>query len=330
MGMRIVHSSSLRPLKGKAITVIGYGSQGRAHALNMRDAGLNLVIGLPSRSRSRRRAKADGFKVTTPSRAVAQADIIIVLAPDHLHASVYRADIETKLRERQMLGFAHASSVHFGMVQPPPFVDVVLLAPLGPGKRLRELRGRTDGVPCFFAIHQNPSGRARSIGLALARAIGCIPAGAIETTFAEEAVGDLFGEQAVLCGGLGELLKAGVETLIARGLTPHNAYLECVYQLDLIVDLIKSEGLAGMYRRISPTASYGARQAGPRVIAETSRRAMVKLFKEIESGKFFAAWTRTGRRNPPRDRIDPPVSRAFGDAEREVLRALKPKTRKPK
>jgi ketol-acid reductoisomerase len=261
---------------------------------------------------------------------VAQADIIFVLAPDHLHASVFRADIESNLGEHRMLVFAHASSVHFGMVKPPPFVDVVLVAPLGPGKRLRELHGRADGVPCFFAIHQNPSQRARPLGLAVARAIGCIPAGAIETTFAEEAVGDLFGEQAVLCGGLGELLTAGVETLIARGLTPHNAYLECVYQLDLIVDLIKSEGLAGMYRRISPTASYGARQAGPRVISETSRRAMTKLFKEIESGAFFEAWTRKGQRNPSRDHIDPPVSRSFREAEREVLKALKPKKRKPK
>jgi ketol-acid reductoisomerase len=330
--MRIVRTASLRPLKGKRIAILGYGSQGRAQALNMRDVGIEAIIGLPSRGRSRRRAKADGFTVTTPSRAAAQADILFVLAPDHLHEMVYQESIRPHLNDAhvRVLVFAHASSVHFGMVKPPPFVDVVLIAPLGPGKRLRELRAQPDGVPCFLAIHQDSSGCARSIGLALASAIGCLPAGAIETTFAEEAVGDLFGEQAVLCGGLGELLKAGVETLISRGLTPHNAYLECVYQLDLIVDLVKSEGLSGMYRRISPTASYGARKAGPMIVPQASRRAMLQLFKEIESGRFFRSWTKRGGRGLPRHQIDPPVPKEFARAEQEVLKALKPKRQRSK
>jgi ketol-acid reductoisomerase len=208
------------------------------------------------------------------------------------------------------------------MVHPPEFVDVVLVAPLGPGKRLRELSGQKGGVACFFAIHQNPSRRARPIGLALARAIGCLPAGAIETTFAAEAVGDLFGEQAVLCGGLGELLKAGVDTLIAHGHSPHTAYLECVYQLDLIVDLIKSEGLAGMYRRISPTAAAGAASAGPKIITPTTRRAMDRLFRHIDSGRFFREWARSAGTKRGAARRNPPVPAGYRRGERDVLKSL--------
>jgi ketol-acid reductoisomerase len=327
--MKITRTASLEPLKGRSIAILGYGSQGRAQALNLRDAGFAATIGLPGRSRSRRTAKTDGFTVRTLAKA-ADADILFFLIPDHCHGAVFESEIRDHLRPSQMLIFAHASSVHFDLVKPPSSVDVVLIAPLGPGKRLRELNAQTNGVPCFFAIEQDASHKARKIGLALARAIGCIPAGAIETTFAEEAIGDLFGEQAVLCGGLGELLKAGVETLIQRGLTPHNAYLECVYQLDLIVDLIKSEGLAGMYRLISPTAAYGARVAGPSVISPGSRRAMERLYDEIESGRFFKNWIKQGARGLPRTKIEPPVSRAFTEAERAVLRALKPTRRKSK
>lgn len=327
--MKIIRTASLAPLKGRTIAILGYGSQGRTQALNLRDAGLTATIGLPGRSRSRRTATADGFTVTTPAKAAA-ADVIFFLVPDHLHGTVFDHDIRDHLRAGQLLVFAHASSVHFDLVTPPPFVDVVLVAPLGPGKPLRELNAQPDGVPCFFAIEQDASGDARKIGLALAHAIGCIPAGAIETTFAEEAVGDLFGEQAVLCGGLGELLRAGVETLIKRGLTPHNAYLECVYQIDLIVDLIKSEGLAGMYRLISPTAAYGAREAGPAVISPGSRKAMERLYDDIESGRFFRNWVKQGKRGFPRKQIEPPVSRAFTNAERTVLKGLKPTKRKTK
>ena len=327
--MKIIRTASLQPLKNRRIAILGYGSQGRAQALNLREAGFEATLGLPARSRSQRQSKADGFTVTTPAKA-ADADILLFLIPDHVHGTVFETEVRAHLRPKQMLVFAHASSVHFGLLVPPPFVDVILIAPMGPGKRLRELNAQTDGVPCFFAVEQDASHSARKIGLALARAIGCLPAGAIETTFAEEAVGDLFGEQAVLCGGLGELLKAGVETLIARGLTPHNAYLECVYQIDLIVDLIKSEGLAGMYRLISPTAAYGAREAGPAVISPGSRRAMERLFNEIESGRFFKDWTKQGAHRLPRHLIEPPVSAAFTNAERQVLRALKPKKRKSK
>lgn len=327
--MKIIRTASLAPLEDRSIAILGYGSQGRAQALNLRGAGLTATIGLPSRSGSRRKAITDGFTVTTPAQAAA-ADVVFFLVPDHLHGTVFDNEIREHLRPRQMLVFAHASSVHFDLVKPPAFVDVVLIAPLGPGKRLRELNAQPDGVPCFFAIEQDASGHARRIGLALARAIGCLPAGAIETTFAEEAIGDLFGEQAVLCGGLGELLKAGVETLIKRGLTPHNAYLECVYQIDLIVDLIKSEGLAGMYRLISPTAAYGAREAGPVVISPGSRKAMERLYDDVASGRFFRNWVKQGARGFPREQIEPPVSRAYSNAERTVLKGLKPTKRKTK
>jgi len=319
--VRVTHSASWRPLRGKRIAVLGYGSQGRAQALNMRDAGFAATVGLPGRSAARRAARGDGLTVTVPRRAVADADVIFVLAPDHLHGTLYADDIGPHVRPGQMLVFAHASSIHFGLIKPPPFVDIVLIAPLGPGKRLRELRGLKDGVACFFAVHQDASRRARPVGLALARAIGCLPAGAIETTFAAEAVGDLFGEQAVLCGGLGELLTAGVETLIRHGHTPHTAYLECVYQIDLIVDLIKSEGLDGMYRRISPTAAYGAAVAGPKIITPAVCRAMDRMYRQIESGRFFREWVKTAARQTG-PQPHPKVPSGYRRGEREVLREL--------
>ncbi len=320
--MRVIRSATLRPLAGRKIAVLGYGSQGRAQALNLRDAGFVPVIGLPTRSASRRKARADRLTVLTPAEAVAKSDIVFVLAPDHVHGVLFDAEIAPRLYAGQTLVFAHASSVHFGVLRPPVFVDVILVAPLGPGKRLRELRGRADGVPCFWAVDQNPSRGAQQTALALARAIGCLPAGAIQTTFADEAVGDLFGEQAVLCGGLGELLTAGVGTLVRHGLSPQAAYLECVYQIDLIVDLIKSEGLAGMYDLISPTAAYGAKVAGPKVIGVEARRAMERLYADIASGKFFKDWVKHNSPRKSRARLTPNVPPAFARGERDTRRLL--------
>lgn len=318
--MRVIRKSSLSPLRGKKIAVIGYGSQGRAQALNMRDAGLMPVIGLPPASRSRTQARKDRITARTATAASRDADVIFMLAPDHLHGVIF-ADIAPHLHAGQVLVFAHASSIHFGIVKPPRLVDVVLIAPLGPGKRLRELRGKRDGLACFFAVHQNPSGRARPIGLALAKAIGCLPAGAIETTFAEEAVGDLFGEQAVLCGGLSALLQAGVDTLVRHGARPENAYLECVYQLDLIVDLIKSEGLRGMFRQISPTAAHGAWTAGPRIVSPSVRKAMDAIYRDIESGVFMRRWlAASAHKKGNRTSV---VSRSFARGESTVLKALR-------
>jgi ketol-acid reductoisomerase len=255
--------------------------------------------------------------VTTPALAVAAADIVFVLAPDHLHGELYKKSVHSHLRPGMALVFAHASSIHFGLILPPDDVDVILIAPLGPGKRLRELRGRRNGVGCFFSVYQDASGDARGVGLALAKRIGCLPAGAIETTFAAEAVGDLFGEQAVLCGGLSALLQAGVETLVRHGLKPEAAYLECVYQLDLIVDLIKSDGLEGMLRQISPTAAYGALVAGPQVIGAPSRRAMDALYRQIASGTFLRSWVKRSRKAS--GRLQPKVSAPFRRGERAIL-----------
>ncbi|MBD3297022.1 MAG: ketol-acid reductoisomerase [candidate division Zixibacteria bacterium] len=320
--MRVIRTASLKPITKKTIAVIGYGSQGRAQALNLRDAGIDPIIGLPSRSRSRRRAKTDGFTVTTTPRATRDADIILLLAPDHVHGVVFTSDIEPYLRDGQAIVVAHAASVHFETVTPPDNVDVIMVAPLGPGKRLRELRGERDGVSCFVAVHHDHSGDAMPLALALAKGIGCLPAGAIPTTFAHEAVGDLFGEQAVLCGGLGALLEAGVMTLIKHGFPPHAAYLECVYQLDLIIDLVKSEGLAGMYENISPTAAFGARRTGKRVISPAVRNAMDDVFADVDSGRFFRSWVRAGAQTTDRKQLAPTVAREFARGERDVLQQL--------
>lgn len=318
--MRVIRTSSLRPLRGKTIGIIGYGSQGRAQALNLRDAGIAPIIGLPARSRSRAVARRDGMVVKTVANVTRLCDVLFMLAPDHLHGIIYVQAIEPHLREGQMLVFAHASSVHFGLVKPIDNVDVILIAPLGPGKRLRELYGMREGVACFFALHQNATKGARAIGLALAKAIGCIPAGAIETTFEEEAVGDLFGEQAVLCGGVPSLLQAGVDTLVRHGASPARAYLECVYQLDLIVDLLKADGIRGMYAQISPTAAYGAMSAGPKIISPDVRKAMDEIHRNIVSGSFMRRWVGSAGKSPTATRI----SKSYLKGESEVLSALSP------
>jgi ketol-acid reductoisomerase len=318
--MRIIRQSSLAPLRGKIIAVIGYGSQGRAQALNLRDNGYKPVIGLPNTSRSRMRVRRDGLTVTTTEEAVASADIVLVLAPDHLHGVVYDKSIKSNLRAGQTLVFAHGLSVHFGLIKPLAEVDVIMIAPLGPGKRLRDLRGRKDGVACFIAVQQNPSGQARKLGLALAKAVGCLPAGAIETSFATEAVGDLFGEQAVLCGGLTALMQAGVDTLVQYGIRPEIAYLECMYQIDLIVDLIKSEGMAGMFSQISPTAAYGASLAGPKIVTPDVRRAMNGIYKTIADGQFLRRWLTESSRK--RTLKAPKISAAYRKGETVVLRAF--------
>ncbi len=300
--MRVYHTKDAdrRVLKNKSIGIIGYGSQGRAQALNMRESGVVPLIGLPSRSRRRRVARADGFTVTTTRRLVSRSDILLFLAPDHLQGTIFETEICPDLRSGQMLVFAHAASVHFGAVRPPTGVDVVLIAPLGPGKRLRELFRQKPGVACFFGVFQDASGRAKKLGLALVAAIGCLRTGAIETTFAEEAVGDLFGEQAVLCGGLARLLKLGFDTLVENGLSPEKAYLECVFQIDLIVDLIKSGGIAGMLQRVSQTAARGAIANGPRIIDERARLSFQKIYREVESGGFFTSLV-NGAPNGPID-----------------------------
>lgn len=324
--MRITRTSTLRPLRDKTVGIIGYGSQGRAQALNMRDAGIEPRIGLPGRSRSRSIARRDGLTVMSTGLLTQTSDILFVLAPDHLHGTIYDCDIAPHLRSGQLLVFAHASSIHFGLVKPPRDVDVVLVAPLGPGKRLRELRGLSSGVACFIAIHQNATKQARPVALALAKGIGCIAAGAIETTFAEEAVGDLFGEQAVLCGGVPALLQAGVETLVRHGADPARAYLECVYQLDLIVDLIKTDGIRGMFEQISPTAAFGAKAAGPLIVTSAVHRAMDRIHMNIVSGSFMRQWVKSAKHEVRAGKI----SASYLKGEREVLSVLSPSSKRTK
>jgi len=292
--------ADLKYLKGKVIAVIGYGSQGRAQALNLRDSGLDVIIGLPKGSKSIRKAQPDGFKVYSTEKASTLGDIVSILVPDHLHKKIYYKQIEPNLIPEKTLVFASGFSVHFQLVLPPDFVDVIMVAPHAPGEVMRKLFTERKGVSCFIAVHQDYSGNAKSKALAYAKAIGCTKAGAFETTFENEAIGDLFGEQAVLGGGLSELLKAGFEVLVESGLPPENAYLECVHQLDYIVNTIKSYGIAGMFARISKTAEYGSYLTGKRVINNRVKGEMKKILTGIEDGSFAKKWIReyeNGMRN---------------------------------
>jgi len=273
-------------LKGRKLAVIGYGSQGRAQALNLRDSGFSPIIGLPTGSRSRRKAKRDGFTVTTPAKAVKNAEIIVVLVPDHKHKELFERDLPGAIHTGQTFIFAHALSVHFKLVTQPPDVDFLLVAPHGPGIRVREKYLAGEGVTAFVGRTGESSPGCLKLAASYAAAIGCAKAGMIETSFHHEAVGDIFGEQAVLCGGLVGLLKTGFDTLVRAGLPPENAYLECVYQLDLIVDLIKKYGIGGMYDRISLTAALGSVKAESQIINRQSEKAMAVMLKNIEDGKF--------------------------------------------
>ncbi|MCH9030931.1 MAG: ketol-acid reductoisomerase [candidate division Zixibacteria bacterium] len=269
--------------------VLGYGNQGRALALNLKDSKRGVVIGLPVRSKSIRKALNDNFSVVeNVTDAVRKASVIVFAFPDHLHARTYQKDILPNLKKGQTLVFLHGTSIHFGLIQPPRDVDVVMLAPHAPGYAVREKFLSGESISCFWAIHQNYSRQARRRVFQFARSIGIATTKRtmIKTTFADEAVGDLFGEQVVLCGGLSELIHSGFQTLTKRGHSPDNAYLEVCYQIDLIVDLIKRFGIAGMYQRISVAARLGSSLSARRVIAKQTRKNMNAILKEIESGDF--------------------------------------------
>ena len=284
--------ADLRRLKGKTIAVIGYGSQGRSQALNLRDSGLQVVVGLPARSKSRKIARRDGFDVCSTPEAVRAADLISILIPDHLQKKVYREQIEPHVSPGKTLLFACGMSIHFRMIRPPHFLDVIMVAPHAPGAVMRKLFLQGKGVLCFIAVQQDRSRGALKRALAYAKGIGCTRAGGVKTTFEHEAIGDLFGEQAILCGGLTELLKSGFNLLVRAGLPAENAYLECVHQLDYIVDTIKSHGIAGMFDRISKTAEFGSYLTGRRVITPQVEGQMKKILKEIKDGQFARKWLR--------------------------------------
>jgi ketol-acid reductoisomerase len=285
----------LSQLKDKTIAIIGYGSQGHAHALNLRDSGLNVVVGLYEGSKSWSKAEAAGLKVATVADAAKEADIIMILVSDHLQADLYKDHIAPNLEPGNTLMFAHGFAIHFKEVIPPDFIDVSMIAPKSPGHRVRELYTEGVGVPGLLAVHQDATGNAKQNALAYALGLGCLKAGVIETTFKEEAESDLFGEQAVLCGGVSELIRAGFETLTEAGYAPEIAYFECLHELKLIVDLIYEGGLGYMRYSVSDTAEYGDYTRGPRVITQQTREEMKKILAEIQSGQFAREWMAENR-----------------------------------
>jgi ketol-acid reductoisomerase len=282
---------SLAPLQGKRIAVLGYGSQGRAQALNLRESGLDVCVGLRRESWSRGIAEEDGLEVLDSSEAAGQGDVIAILIPDELQRDAYEASVRPALRGDKTLLFSHGFNIRFGRIVPPPEVDVVMVAPKSPGHLLRRVFKDGGGVPALLAVHNDASGRAAKTALAYAKGIGSTRAGVIETTFAEETETDLFGEQAVLCGGLTSLIQAGFETLVEAGYQPEIAYFECLHEMKLIVDLIYEGGLAAMRHSISNTAEYGDLTRGPRLIGPEVRARMRELLEEIRSGKFAEEWT---------------------------------------
>ena len=273
-------------LEGKTIAVIGYGSQGHAHALNAKESGCNVIIGLYEGSKSWAKAEKQGFEVYTAAEAAKKADIIMILINDELQADMYKKDIEPNLKDGDMLMFAHGFNVHFGCITPPSFVDVTMIAPKGPGHTVRSEYQAGKGVPCLVAVHQDASGKALDKALAYALAIGGARAGVLETDFRTETETDLFGEQAVLCGGVCALMQAGFETLVEAGYDERNAYFECVHEMKLIVDLIYQSGFAGMRYSISNTAEYGDYITGPKIITEDTKKAMKKILSDIQDGTF--------------------------------------------
>lgn len=288
MAARIFYQEdcNLSLLEGKTIAIIGYGSQGHAHALNLKDSGCNVIIGLYEGSKSWAKAESQGFKVYTAAEAAKQADIIMILINDENQAEMYKNDIEPNLEEGNMLMFAHGFAIHFGQIVPPKFVDVAMIAPKGPGHTVRSEYQEGKGVPCLVAIEQDASGKAMDKALAYALGIGGARAGVLETTFRTETETDLFGEQAVLCGGVCALMQAGFETLVEAGYDARNAYFECIHEMKLIVDLIYQSGFEGMRYSISNTAEYGDYITGPKIITEETKKSMKKILSDIQDGTF--------------------------------------------
>jgi ketol-acid reductoisomerase len=277
-------------IQSKKVAIIGYGSQGHAHALNLKDSGVTVAVGLPETSRSRAKAQAAGLTVKTPAEAAEWADVIMVLIPDTSQPSVYRKDIAPHLQSGKTLMFAHGFNIRFATIKPPPDVDVSMIAPKSPGHRVRELYVEGAGTPALLAVEQNPSGRARDLALSYGRALGVTRAGVLETTFAEETETDLFGEQAVLCGGVSALVKAGFNTLVEAGYQPEIAYFECLHELKLIVDLMYRGGLNYMRYSVSDTAEHGDYTGGPRVITDDTRQELRRMLAEIQNGTYARKW----------------------------------------
>ncbi len=282
--------ANLERIQQKRIAVIGYGSQGHAHALNMRDSGCDVVVGLPAASKSREKAEADGLRVLSPADAAQQADVIMILIPDQHHREVFERDIRPALAPGKMLMTAHGFSLHYSQIVPPADVDVAMVAPKGPGHMLRRLYVEGVGVPAVWAVHQDATGEAEALTLAYARAIGSTRAGVLRTTIPEETETDLFGEQVVLCGGLTSLIRNGFETLVEAGYQPEIAYFECMHEVKLIVDLMYQGGMSYMRYSISDTAEYGDYVSGPRIVDQHVRDEMRQVLQEIQNGTFATRW----------------------------------------
>jgi len=290
--MKVFYDSDadLSIIRGKKVAVIGYGSQGHAHALNLKDSGVQVVVGLRADSASRDKAARAGLDARDVGEAVKGADVVMILAPDEKQAAIYKGEVEPNLKQGAALAFAHGFNIHFGFIEPRADLDVFMVAPKGPGHLVRSTYQAGGGVPCLIAIKQDASGKARDLALSYASAIGGGRAGIIETTFREETETDLFGEQAVLCGGLTSLVQAGFDTLVEAGYAPEMAYFECLHEIKLIVDLMYEGGIANMRYSISNTAEYGDLTRGPRVVTEQTRAEMKKILKEIQSGEFAREW----------------------------------------
>src|SRR4051794_40970878 len=299
-GMIYDNDADLSLLEGKTVAILGYGSQGHAHALNLHDSGVNVVVGLRPDSSSVEKAKADGLRIESIADAASHGDIVMVLLPDEKQAEIWESDIKDGIAPGNLLLFAHGFSIHFDQIDPGPEVDVAMVAPKGPGHLVRRQFTEGAGVPGLVAVHQDASGKAREVALAYAKGIGCTRGGVIETSFKDETETDLFGEQAVLCGGVTELVRAGYETLTEAGYDPRLAYFECLHELKLIVDLMYEKGISRMRYSISNTAEYGGLPRGKRVIGEPTREAMKKILSEIQSGEFAKEWiaeNRAGQEN---------------------------------
>ena len=281
---------NLSLLEGKTIAVIGYGSQGHAHALNLKESGCNVIVGLYEGSRSWKKAQEQGFEVYTAAEAYKKADVIMILINDEKQAAMYKESIAPNLRPGMMLMFAHGFAIHFGQIVPPKDVDVTMIAPKAPGHTVRSEYQRGRGTPCLVAVYQDATGKAMDMALAYGQGIGGARAGILETTFRVETETDLFGEQAVLCGGVCALMKAGFETLVEAGYAPENAYFECVHEMKLIVDLIYESGFAGMRYSISNTAEYGDYITGPKIVTDETKKAMKKILSDIQDGSFAKEW----------------------------------------
>jgi ketol-acid reductoisomerase len=291
--------ADLELIRTRKVAIVGYGSQGHAHALNLKDSGVEVCVGLSAGSTSAEKARAAGVRVTSVAEAAEWADTIMVLVPDTKQPAVYQASIRPHLRAGKTLMFAHGFNIRFGSIVPPADVDVSMIAPKAPGHRVREVFREGGGTPGLLAVHQDASGRAKAEALAYARGIGCTRAGVIETTFAEETETDLFGEQAVLCGGVSALVKAGFDTLVEAGYQPEIAYFECLHELKLIVDLMYRGGLSYMRYSVSDTAEHGDYTGGPRVVTDATREAMRQMLKEIQSGAYARAWIAENEKGLP-------------------------------